>query len=62
MSDLPRDEGVACYLDEAGKDRVAAYGFLMFLLEAIGSRMDAAEGHWQAQDFWSSQAVRVFGC
>ncbi len=45
MSDLPRDEGVACYLDEAGKDRVAAYGFLMFLLEAIGSRMDAAEGH-----------------
>jgi len=44
-SDLPRDEGVSRYLDAAGKDRVTAYGFLMFLLEAIASRMDASEGH-----------------
>ena len=42
-SDLPRDEGVSRYLDAAGKDRVTAYGFLMFLLEAIASRMDASE-------------------
>ncbi len=45
LSDLPRDEGVARYLDEAGKDRVVAYGFLMFLLEAIALRMDSKVGH-----------------
>ncbi len=39
MSDLPRDEGVSRYLDAAESDRVTAYGFLMFLLEAIASRM-----------------------
>ena len=44
-SDLQRDEGVARYLDAAGKDRVTAYGFLMFVLEAIASRMDASVGH-----------------
>lgn len=45
MSDLPRDEGVSRYLDAAGKDRVTAYGFLMFVLEAIAARMDANTGH-----------------
>jgi len=44
MSDLPRDEGVARYLDEAGKDRMAAYGFLIFLMEAISSRMNTNQG------------------
>ena len=44
MSDLPRDEGVSRYLDAAGRHRVTAYGFLMFLLEAIASRMNAGEG------------------
>ena len=44
MSDLPRDEGVARYLDEAGKDRLAAYGFLIFLMEAISSRMNTNQG------------------
>ncbi len=44
MSDLSRDEGVSSYLDDAGNDRVLAYGFLMFILEAIASRMDAAKG------------------
>lgn len=45
LSDLPRDEGVSRYLDEAGKERVIAYGFLMFVLEAISSRMESKEGH-----------------
>ncbi len=44
MSDLPRDEGVSRYLDAAGRDRVTAYGFLIFLLEAIASRMLVQEG------------------
>lgn len=44
-SDLSRDEDVSRYLDEAGRDRVIAYGFLMHILEAIASRMNAAEGH-----------------
>jgi hypothetical protein len=44
-SDLARDEDVSQYLDAAGKDRVSAYGFLMFLLEAIASRMSAKDGH-----------------
>jgi len=45
MTDLQRDEGVSRYLDAAGSDRVTAYGFLMCLLEAIASRMNATEGH-----------------
>ncbi len=44
ISDLPRDEGVSRYLDAAGRDRVTAYGFLIFLLEAIASRMLVQEG------------------
>lgn len=44
-SDLSKDEDVSRFLDAAGKDRVTAYGFLMFVLEAIASRMNAAEGH-----------------
>ena len=44
MSDLPRDEGVARYLDAAGRDHVTAYGFLTLLLEAIATRMDWREG------------------
>ena len=44
LSDLPRDEGVSRYLDAAGKDRVVAYGFFMFVIEAIASRMDWEEG------------------
>lgn len=45
QSDLPRDEEVSRYLDAAGKHRVTAYGFLMFVLEAIASRMVAKEDH-----------------
>ena len=44
-SDLSQDEGVCRYLDESGRERATAYGFLMFILEAIASRMDASEGH-----------------
>ena len=44
MSDLPRDEGVSRYLDEAGKDRVTAYGFLILVLEAVSSRMAVERG------------------
>ena len=40
MSDLPRDEGVSRYLVAAGRDRVTAYGFLIFLLEAIEAVSD----------------------
>ena len=45
LSDLPQDEGISRYLDAAERDRVAAYGFLMFVLESIASRMDANKGH-----------------
>jgi len=44
MSDLPRDEGVSRYLDEAGRDRVTAYGFLILVLEAVSSRMAVERG------------------
>lgn len=41
MSDLPRDEGVARYLDKAGNsNRLLAYGFLMFVFEAVALRME----------------------
>lgn len=44
MSDLSRDEDVCAYLEAAGRDRVAAYGFLMLLMEAVACRMKVIEG------------------
>ena len=63
MSDLPRDEGVARYLDEAGKDWLVAYGFLMLLLEAIASRMESNVGHLVCTATYSiSQWERLTNC
>ena len=63
MSDLPRDEGVSRYLDAAGKDRVTAYGFLMFVLEAIAARMDANTGHLVCSATYSiTQWGRITHC
>ena len=53
LSDLPRDEGVSDYLDEAGKDRLLAYGFLILVLEAIASRMIADKGHLKCSATYS---------
>ena len=63
MSDLPRDEGVARYLDKAGKDWLVAYGFLMLLLEAIASRMDPNVGHLVCTATYSiTQWERITNC
>jgi len=63
MSDLPRDEGVARYLDKAGKDWLVAYGFLALLLEAIASRMDPNVGHLVCTATYSiTQWERITNC
>jgi len=43
-SEFSRDEGVSRFFDAAGKNAVTAYGFLMFVLEAVASRMKVIEG------------------
>jgi len=42
--DLSRDEGASVYLEQAGKDSLTAYGFLLRILEVIGEKMSANEG------------------
>jgi len=71
MSDLARDEDISRYLDAAGKDRVTAYGFLMYVLEAVASRMEVIEGdlvcsatysipHWGRITYSHANRVRKY--
>ena len=48
MSDLRSDPEVADYLDQAGRDRMASYGFLMTLFEVVSNNMTLDDPNPQA--------------